>query len=39
MEFSKKLRRRRPQPWSFQKNQEKEDHDFGSFGKNHEKED
>jgi hypothetical protein len=30
-------RRRRPQPCSFQKNQE-EDHDFGNFGKNHEKE-
>jgi hypothetical protein len=31
-------RRRRPQPWSFRKNQEK-DHNFGSFGKNHDEED
>jgi hypothetical protein len=31
-------RRKRPQPWSFRKKQE-EDHDLGSFGKNHEEED
>jgi len=28
-----RLGRRRLQPWSFQKNYEKEDHNFGSFGK------
>ncbi len=32
------LRRKRSQPWNFQKTQEEEDHDFGSFGKNHEEE-
>jgi hypothetical protein len=30
------LGRKRPQPWSFQKNQNEDHHGFGSFGKNHE---
>ncbi len=31
-----RLGRRRPQPWSFRKNQEEDHRGFGSFGKNHE---